>query len=109
VTWSSRPWSPSACGHGQIEELKIPHNPLDVLAQQIVAMTAVDDWAVDELESSVRKAAPFSGLTRAILEAVLDMLAGRYPSEEFAGLRPRIVWDRVAGTIRAGRARSGSP
>ena len=82
---------------GQIEELKIPHNPLDVLAQQIVAMTAVDDWLVDELERTVRKAAPFGGLTRPILEAVLDMLAGRYPSEDFAGLRPRIVWDRVAG------------
>ena len=86
---------------GEIEELKIPHNPLDVLAQQIVAMTAVDDWLVDELEQTVRKAAPFGGLTRPILEAVLDMLAGRYPSEDFAGLRPRIVWDRVAGTIRA--------
>ena len=86
---------------GAIEELKIPHNPLDVLAQQIVAMTALDDWVVDELEQTIRKAAPFGGLTRPVLEAVLDMLAGRYPSEEFAGLRPRIVWDRVAGTIRA--------
>ncbi len=86
---------------GEIEELKIPHNPLDVLAQQIVAMTAVDDWPVDELEQTVRRAAPFGGLTRPILEAVLDMLAGRYPSEDFAGLRPRIVWDRVAGTVRA--------
>ncbi len=86
---------------GQIEELKIPRNPLDVLAQQIVAMTALDDWRVDELEQIVRNAAPFSGLTRPILEAVLDMLAGRYPSEEFAGLRPRLVWDRVAGTVRA--------
>jgi ATP-dependent helicase Lhr and Lhr-like helicase len=86
---------------GEIEQLKIPHNPLDVLAQQIVAMTAVDDWVVDDLEQMVRRAAPFGGLTRPILEAVLDMLAGRYPSEEFAGLRPRLVWDRVAGTIRA--------
>ena len=86
---------------GEIEELKIPRNPLDVLAQQIVAMTAVDDWLVDEIELTVRKAAPFGGLTRPILDAVLDMLAGRYPSEDFAGLRPRIVWDRVAGTIRA--------
>jgi ATP-dependent helicase Lhr and Lhr-like helicase len=85
---------------GQIEELKIPHNPLDVLAQQVVAMTAVDDWPVDELERMVRRAAPFAGLTRPILEAVLDMLAGRYPSEDFAGLRPRIIWDRVAGIIR---------
>ena len=91
---------------GQIEELEIPHNPLDVLAQQVVAMAAVDDWPVDELERTVRKAAPFGGLTRPVLEAVLDMLAGRYPSEDFAGLRPRIVWDRVAGIIRAGRARS---
>jgi ATP-dependent helicase Lhr and Lhr-like helicase len=86
---------------GQIEQLRIPHNPLDVLAQQVVAMTAVDDWPVDELERTVRKAAPFAGLTRPVLEAVLDMLAGRYPSEEFAGLRPRIVWDRVAGIVRA--------
>jgi ATP-dependent helicase Lhr and Lhr-like helicase len=86
---------------GQIEELAIPRNPLDVLAQQVVAMTAVDDWAVDELERTVRKAAPFSGLTRPVLEAVLDMLSGRYPSEDFAGLRPRIVWDRVGGIVRA--------
>ena len=85
---------------GQIEELKIPHNPLDVLAQQVVAMTAVDDWPVDELERLVRKSAPFGGLTRPVLEAVLDMLAGRYPSEDFAGLRPRIIWDRVTGIIR---------
>jgi ATP-dependent Lhr-like helicase len=86
---------------GQIEELRIPRNPLDVLAQQVVAMTALDDWPVDELETVVRRAAPFSGLTRPVLEAVLDMLAGRYPGEEFAGLRPRVVWDRVTGVIRA--------
>ena len=84
---------------GAIEELRIPRNPLDVLAQQIVAMTALDDWAVDELEAVVRRAAPFAALTRPVLEAVLDMLAGRYPGEEFAGLRPRVVWDRVAGLI----------
>jgi ATP-dependent Lhr-like helicase len=83
----------------EIEELRIPRNPLDVLAQQIVAMAALDDWAVDELEAVVRRAAPFSGLTRPVLEAVLDMLAGRYPGEEFAGLKPRVVWDRVAGVI----------
>ena len=82
-----------------IEELRIPRNPLDVLAQQIVAMAALDDWAVDELEAMVRRAAPFSGLTRPVLEAVLDMLAGRYPGEEFAGLKPRVVWDRVTGVI----------
>jgi ATP-dependent Lhr-like helicase len=85
---------------GQIEELRIPRNPLDVLAQQIIAMTSMDEWDVDELERTVRRAAPFAGLTRGVLEAVLDMLAGRYPSDEFAGLRPRVVWDRMAGTLR---------
>ena len=85
---------------GQIEQLSIPRNPLDVLAQQIVAMTALDDWAVDDLHQVVRRAAPFTSLTRPILEAVLDMLAGRYPSEEFAELRPRLVWDRTTGMLR---------
>ncbi len=84
---------------GLIEELRMPRNPLDVLAQQIVAMTAMDDWDVTELERTVRRAAPFRALTRPVLEAVLDMLAGRYPSEDFAGLRPRLVWDRAAGTL----------
>ena len=85
---------------GQIEELRMPRNPLDVLAQQIVAMTSMDDWTVEETQALVRRAAPFAGLTRPVLEAVLDMLAGRYPSEEFAGLRPRLVWDRTTGTLR---------
>ncbi len=85
---------------GQIEELRMPRNPLDVLAQQVVAMTAMDEWTVDDLLAMVRRAGPFSGLTRPVLEAVLDMLAGRYPSEEFAGLRPRLVWDRATGTLR---------
>ena len=80
---------------GEIEHLRMPRNPLDVLAQQVVAMTAMDDWDVDELAHVVRRAAPFAGLTRPVLEAVLDMLAGRYPSEDFAGLRPRLVWDRT--------------
>jgi ATP-dependent Lhr-like helicase len=84
---------------GGIEEMRVPRNPLDVLAQQIVAMCALDSWSVDDLEQTIRRAAPFSGLTRPVLEAVLDMLAGRYPSEDFAGLRPRVVWDRVTGTI----------
>ena len=84
---------------GQIESLSMPRNPLDVLAQQIVAMTAMDDWDVGELEQVVRRAAPFAGLTRPVLEAVLDMLAGRYPSEEFAELRPRLVWDRTTGQL----------
>jgi ATP-dependent helicase Lhr and Lhr-like helicase len=84
---------------GAIEELHVPRNPLDVLAQQVVAMAALDDWPVDELEAVVRRAAPFATLTRPVLEAVLDMIAGRYPGEEFAGLKPRVVWDRVAGVI----------
>ncbi|MFG1702352.1 ATP-dependent helicase [Nonomuraea sp. M3C6] len=85
---------------GQIEELRYPRNPLDVLAQQIVAMTALEEWTVDELESVVKRAAPYATLPRSALEATLDMLAGRYPSEEFAELRPRIVWDRVTGTLQ---------
>ncbi len=88
---------------GAIESLAIPANPLDVLAQQIVAMVALDDWAVDDVEALARRAAPFATLTRGVLEAVLDMLAGRYPSEEFAELRPRLVWDRVAGTLSGRR------
>lgn len=85
---------------GQIEELRYPRNPLDVLAQQIVAMTALDEWTVDELESVIKRAASYATLPRSALEATLDMLAGRYPSEEFAELRPRIVWDRVTGTLQ---------
>jgi ATP-dependent Lhr-like helicase len=84
---------------GAIESLHVPTNPVDVLAQQIVAMCAMDDWAVDDLETLVRKAAPFASLPRSILESVLDMLSGRYPSDEFAELRPRLVWDRVTGTL----------
>ncbi len=80
---------------GRIEELKIPANPLDVLAQQIVAMVAMDEWTVPDLLALAKRAAPFATLSRPILDAVLDMLSGRYPSEEFAELRPRLVWDRV--------------
>ncbi|HET8598889.1 MAG TPA: ATP-dependent helicase [Segeticoccus sp.] len=84
---------------GGIEALHVPANPLDVLAQQVVAMCAMDDWPVDDLEALVRRAAPFAGLSRPVLESVLDMLSGRYPSDEFAELRPRLVWDRIAGTL----------
>ncbi len=84
---------------GRIEALRVPANPLDVLAQQIVAMVAMEPWQVDELERVVRRAAPFATLGRGVLEAVLDMLSGRYPSDEFAELRPRIVWDRLTGTL----------
>ncbi|MGW5022520.1 ATP-dependent helicase [Streptomyces cacaoi] len=84
---------------GAIEALRIPSNPLDVLAQQIVAMVAVDSWDVDELLALVRRAAPFSGLPESAYVSVLDMLAGRYPSDAFAELRPRLVWDRVTNTL----------
>ncbi|MFF2618647.1 ATP-dependent helicase [Kitasatospora sp. NPDC058046] len=84
---------------GRIEALRIPRNPLDVLAQQLVAMTALDTWPVDDLLAVVRRAAPFATLPQSAFDAVLDMLAGRYPSDAFAELRPRLVWDRVAGTV----------
>ena len=85
---------------GSIEETVIPRNPLDVLAQQIVAIAVDEEISVDDLHELVRGAYPFSELSRTQLENVLDMLAGRYPSDEFAELRPRIVWDRTAGVIR---------
>jgi ATP-dependent Lhr-like helicase len=84
---------------GAIEETVIPQNPLDVLAQQLVAMAALDEWEVDEVERLVTASEPFHDLSREQLENVLDMLDGRYPSDRFAELRPRIVWDRTAGTI----------
>ncbi len=90
-----------AMREGEIEETHIPRNPLDVLAQQVVAIAADAEIAVDDLHRLVSRAYPFKDLSRAQLENVLDMLAGRYPSDEFAELRPRIVWDRTAGTIRA--------
>ncbi|WP_062218253.1 DEAD/DEAH box helicase [Streptomyces sp. NBRC 109706] len=85
---------------GAIEALHVPANPLDVLAQQIVASTAMDSWDVDELLALVRRAAPFAALPESAYHSVLDMLAGRYPSDAFAELRPRLVWDRVAGTLQ---------
>jgi ATP-dependent helicase Lhr and Lhr-like helicase len=88
---------------GAIESLRIPANPVDVLAQQVVAMCAMDDWSVADVEALVRRAASFAALPRSVLEATLDMLAGRYPSDEFAELRPRIVWDRVTDTLTGRR------
>ncbi len=86
---------------GLIEETRVPMNPLDVLAQQVVAMVAMEDLTVDEVAAAVAGAHPFAELNREALEGVLDMLSGRYPSDEFAELRPRLVWDRVDGTLRA--------
>lgn len=84
---------------GAIESLHVPANPLDVLAQQVVAAVALEPWPVDDLFDLVRRAAPFTHLPRSAYEATLDLLAGRYPSEEFAELRPRLVWDRVGGVL----------
>jgi ATP-dependent helicase Lhr and Lhr-like helicase len=85
---------------GEIEETVIPRNPLDVLAQHLVSMVADAEWRVDEVERVVTATEPFAELSREQLENVLDMLDGRYPSERFAELRPRLVWDRTAGTVR---------
>ena len=88
---------------GAIETTEIPRNPLDVLAQQIVAMTVMDGWTVDELLSIITAAAPYETLTREVLEGVLGMLAGAYPSDEFAELKPRVVWDRVTDLVEGRR------
>ncbi|KQQ92518.1 DEAD/DEAH box helicase [Leifsonia sp. Leaf325] len=84
---------------GAIETLHIPANPLDILAQQTVAAVALDQQSVDGWFDTVRRSAPFSALPRSAYEATLDLLAGRYPSDQFAELRPRIVWDREAGLL----------
>ena len=86
---------------GLVEPSRYPRNPLDVLAQQIVAMASMDRWRVDELFAVIRGAAPYADLSRRVFEGVLDMLSGRYPSDEFAELRPRVTWDRVNGTVVA--------
>jgi ATP-dependent Lhr-like helicase len=85
---------------GAIEAVHYPRNPLDVLAQHIVSMVAMDDWPVDALAGLIRRAAPFAALPDSALDAVLDMLSGRYPSEDFGELRPRITWDRISGVLR---------
>jgi ATP-dependent Lhr-like helicase len=86
---------------GDVEPVRIPHDPLDVLAQQIVAMAAVDEWAPDDLYAVIRRSYPFRRLSRAHFDGVLAMLSGKYPSEEFGELRPRVVWDKAAGVVRA--------
>ena len=88
---------------GSIEQTVLPRNPLDVLAQQLVAMTIGETFTVDELLEIVRRAAPFETLTREVLEGVLGMLAGAYPSDEFAELKPRVVWDRLTDTVEGRR------
>jgi ATP-dependent Lhr-like helicase len=86
---------------GLIEETRVPKNPLDVLSQQLVAACSEGPVAVDDLYALVLRAYPYRDLPRGQFDGVLDLLAGRYPSDEFAELRPRLVWDRVEGTVRA--------
>jgi len=88
---------------GAIESTTVPRLPLDVLAQQVVALAAMDAWAVDDVLALCQRAAPFAELSRSQLDGVLDLLAGRYPSDEFAELRPRVTWDRVEDVIRGRR------
>ncbi len=85
---------------GLIEETRYPRIPLDVLAQQIVAMCAMDDWSVPRMSALIRRCANFTEISDEVLGNVLDLLSGVYPSEEFSGLRPRIVWDRSSATVR---------
>ncbi len=84
---------------GKIEAIQVPRNPLDILAQQTVAASALGAISVEEWFETVRRSAPFQALPRSAYEATLDLLAGRFPSDEFAELRPRLVWDRDAGTL----------
>jgi ATP-dependent Lhr-like helicase len=86
---------------GAVESTRYLRNPLDVLAQQIVAMVAVEEWQVDQLFRVLKRSAPFAALPLSAFEGVLDMLAGRYPSAAFGEHRPRLVWDRLGGRLRA--------
>ena len=94
-------------GERELEPMRVPSLPLDVLAQQIVAMCAMDEWTFDHLAEVVRRSASFAPLSDALLTSVVNMLSGTYPSERFAELRPRLVWDRATNTLtgRPGSAR----
>jgi len=84
---------------GEVESIRVPDSALDVLSQQIVAMVAADPWSVADLERVIRRAASYREMSRTAFLGVLDMLAGRYPSDEFAELRPRLTWDRQADVL----------
>ena len=88
---------------GEVEHTRYLRNPIDVAAQQIVAMCAMDDWPVDRLATVLRRSAGFAELSDDVLYSVLELLSGTYPAEEFSELRPRVVWDRAGGVLR-GRA-----
>ncbi|MET0989989.1 MAG: DEAD/DEAH box helicase, partial [Glaciihabitans sp.] len=84
---------------GDIEAISIPTNPLDILAQQTIAAVALEPIDIEEWFEALRRTAPFATLPRSAYEATLDLLSGLYPSDEVAELRPRIVWDRVSGSL----------
>ncbi|OBK75816.1 ATP-dependent helicase [Mycobacterium sp. 1164985.4] len=86
---------------GEIETMQVPTNPLDVLAQHTVAACALEPLDADRWFDAVRRSAPFATLPRSAFEATLDLLSGKYPSTEFAELRPRLVYDRDTGTLTA--------
>jgi ATP-dependent helicase Lhr and Lhr-like helicase len=86
---------------GQIETMRVPANPLDILAQHTVAAAALEPLSADRWFDTVRRAAPYATLPRSVYEATLDLLSGKYPSTEFAELRPRLVYDRDTGTLTA--------
>ncbi|MCY3617793.1 MAG: DEAD/DEAH box helicase [Acidimicrobiaceae bacterium] len=88
---------------GEVEHTRYLRNPIDVAAQQIVAMCAMDDWPVDRLATVLRRSAGFAELSDDVLHSVLELLSGTYPAEEFSELRPRVAWDRAGGVLR-GRA-----
>jgi ATP-dependent Lhr-like helicase len=90
---------------GLVEETRVPRNPLDVLAQQLVSLCSEDEWAVEDLYALATSTYTYRDLPRSQFDGVLDMLSGRYPSDDFAELRPRLVWDRIEGIVRG---RSGS-
>jgi ATP-dependent Lhr-like helicase len=87
----------------QVEETRIPRNPLDVLSQQLVASAVIEDRTADDLYEMTRRSAPYRDLPRSLFDATMDMLAGRYPSDLFSELRPRVVWDRIDGSVTARR------
>ena len=90
-----------AMHEGRVESVRYPRNPLDVLSQQIVAMVGMDPWDEEGLFRVITNAASFAELPRSVFESVLDMLSGRYPSDDFVDLRPRVTWDRVTHKLTA--------
>jgi ATP-dependent Lhr-like helicase len=84
-----------------VEQTRVPTNPIDVLCQQLVAQTVSGDTTADDLYEITRRASPYSELSRQVFDETLDMLSGRYPSDLFAELRPRITWDRATGAVTA--------